>query len=123
MKNILLVEDEFIIARMIENHLENMGFTSNQIAMSGEQALEAFEKDNFDLLLVDIKLNGELDGIETVERIRLQSPVPIIYLSGNSDQQTFERSKKTQPVDYLLKPIKMDKLQESIQKALGVGKK
>lgn len=118
MKNILLVEDEFIIARMIENHLENMGYTSNEIAMSGEQALQAFQDTNFDLLLVDIKLSGELDGIETVKKIREHSSVPVIYLSGNSDRQTFERSKQTHPVDYLLKPLKMEQLQESIEKTL-----
>ncbi|MEX0928331.1 MAG: response regulator [Balneolales bacterium] len=119
MKNILLVEDEFIIARMIENHLESMGYTSNHIAMSGEKAIEAFHNHCFDLLLVDIKLNGPMDGIETVEKIRESSSVPVIYMSGNSDKQTLERSERTQPVDYLVKPLKMELLQRSIQKTLG----
>lgn len=121
MKNILLVEDEFIIARMIENHLVNMGFTSNHIAMSGEEALEAFKERDYHLLLIDIKLNGELDGIQTVEKIREFSSVPVIYLSGNSDRQTLERSKQTKPVDYLLKPLKMDMLQNTIEKTLNAG--
>ena len=120
MKKILLVEDEFIIARMIENQLESMGFMSVHTAMNGEKALESFSKEKFDLLLVDIKLNGKMDGIETVEKIREESSVPVIYLSGNSDEHTLNRSERTRPSDYLVKPLKLEQLQESIERTLNI---
>ena len=119
MKNILLVEDEFIIAQMISNHLQSMGYESTHIAMSGEKALEVFQEQDFDLLLVDVKLNGVMDGIETVEKIRETSSVPVIYLSGNSDRQTISRSEHTKPIDYMVKPLKMDLLQKAIERALN----
>ncbi|MEX0685271.1 MAG: response regulator [Balneolales bacterium] len=122
MKNILLVEDEFIIAQMIANHLQNMGYSATDIAMSGENALKMFNEKNFDLLLVDVKLNGEIDGIETVEKIRKTSSVPVIYLSGNSDKQTISRSRHTKPIDYMIKPLKMDLLQQVIERALNGGR-
>src|SRR5947207_9657640 len=102
---ILVVEDETIIAMDIQNRLRILGFEA-RVASSGEEAvLKAIETPP-DLILMDIVLPGSIDGIEAADRIHKQFDVPVIYLTAYSDSKTLERAKQTGPFGYLLKPLK-----------------
>ena len=82
---ILIVEDEYIIAKDLQMSLENMGYTVCAIASSGEEAIERVEKEKPDLALMDIVLKGTMDGIEAAERIRSNFGTPLIFLTAFSD--------------------------------------
>ncbi|MEX2368505.1 MAG: response regulator, partial [Balneolaceae bacterium] len=91
-------------------------------ASSGHEAIRMTSELNPDILLMDISLNGEMDGIEAVEEIRKNSSVAVIYLSGNSDKFNYERAKKTGFISYLVKPVTQEDLKEPLLKAAFRGK-
>jgi two-component system, response regulator PdtaR len=111
---ILIVEDEYIIATDLKQRLEYMGHEIVGIEVEGKAAIKKTMETKPDLILMDITLKGELDGIETAEQIQNIYDVPFIYLSGSSDSLTLERAKITEPSSYIIKPF-MDK---GIEKAL-----
>jgi len=117
-KRILIAEDEGIIARDIQNVLEGFGYHIPSIASSGEEAVAKAAALNPDLILMDIRLQGNLDGIEAVRQIRKTQNVPIIYLTVYTDNATLERVKATEPSGYILKPYKETELHIMIQMAL-----
>lgn len=80
----------------------------------GEEAVEIVNNGNIDLILMDIMLEGKIDGIDAMKQIRNYSDVPVIYVTGNSDQTTIKRAKETSYVAYLVKPIVLDQLKNSI---------
>ena len=102
---ILIVEDEIIIAKDIENTLLKDGFTVVGLASTGEKAIEEINKTNPDLVLMDIKLKGKMDGIETAEVIRNQFDLPLIYLTSYKDEKTLIRARITEPYGYIIKPF------------------
>src|SRR4051812_29910751 len=101
---ILVVEDESIIAKGIQNDLRNMGYAVPAVAASGAEALEKAAETYPDLVLMDIVLKGDMDGIETSRQIRDRFDVPIVYLTAYEDDITLRRAKITEPFGYLLKP-------------------
>ncbi|MBD2482551.1 response regulator [Planktothrix sp. FACHB-1365] len=103
---ILIVEDELIAAESIARSLRKQGYTVIARINSGEKALEQVSKNCPDLILMDIHLRGELDGVETAKRIREQHQIPIVYITAYSDNSTIERTKETNPSGYLIKPFK-----------------
>ena len=103
--SILLVEDEFIIAKDIEKTLVKTGYSVLGIVMSGEDCLEFLENNKPDMILMDIKLQGELDGIETSNIVQSRYGIPVIYLTAHSDRDSLERAKYTMPYGYIIKPI------------------
>jgi len=115
---ILVVEDEPIVALDLQRRLENMGYHVPAVAASGEEALASADLAAPDLVLMDINLEGEMDGVETAERIRTHHRVPGIYLTAYSNDQTLERAKVTEPYGYLLKPFDERELQTTIEIAL-----
>jgi len=115
---ILIVEDEAIIAEDISASLKRLGCRVTSMASTGAQAIEMTANDRPDLILMDITLQGPIDGIETAERLRTQDRIPVVYLSGNSDQKTLDRARLTEPFGYLLKPFKEKELQSTIEMAL-----
>ncbi len=117
-KNILIVEDEAILALQIKDELLEMGHSITGIYASGEKALEGIEAARPDLVLMDIKLKGEMDGIETADRIRKQYDIPIIYMTAHSEESTIERAKVTEPYGYLLKPVSVKELRIAVEVAL-----
>jgi len=117
--NIFIVEDDMLLSMVEERLLIKLGYNVTGKAMSGEEAVTRIKSIKPDVVLMDISLNGELDGIETMTKIRNFSSVPVIYLSGNSDQLNLERAKKTQYVDYLVKPITEKDLAEPLKKAMS----
>lgn len=102
---ILIVEDEIIIARDIENTLLKDGFEVVGLVSSGKRTIEEIKKTNPDLILMDIKLKGEMDGIETAEIIKDQFDLPVIYLTSYKDEATLLRARITEPYGYIIKPF------------------
>ncbi|WP_145975974.1 ATP-binding response regulator [Methanobacterium congolense] len=100
---ILVVEDELITAEDIKSGLEFAGYTVPAIVSSGEDAIEKAGELKPDLVLMDIKLKGEMDGIEAAGQIRVRYDIPVIYLTAYSDETTVQRAKVTEPSGYILK--------------------
>lgn len=100
---ILVVEDELITAEDIKSGLEFAGYTVPAIVSSGEDAIEKAGELKPDLVLMDIKLKGEMDGIEAAGQIRVRYDIPVIYLTAYSDESTVQRAKVTEPSGYILK--------------------
>src|SRR4030043_519480 len=115
--HILVVEDENIVSKYIQQALKKLGYEVAD-ASSGKEAIRKAEEMRPDLILMDIVLKGDLDGIETAEQIHLHSDVPVVYLSGYNDQKTLERAKVTEPFGYLQKPFQERDLHTTIQTAL-----
>ncbi|MCI0627922.1 MAG: response regulator [Acidobacteria bacterium] len=120
MKNveILVVEDEAIVAADLVARLRRLRYGVPAVVSSGEEALEQVPKTNPSLVLMDIKLAGELDGIEAARRIQTQFAIPVIYVTAHSDEATLARAKATGPYGYLIKPFDMDELRTTIEVAL-----
>ena len=116
--SILIVEDEIIVAENIRLKLENLGYHVPDIVTSGEVVLEGLTRHRVDLVLMDIQLSGEMDGIETAARIREQHDIPIIYHTAYADENTLQRAKLTEPFGYLLKPFQTRELHSNVEMAL-----
>lgn len=115
---ILIVEDESIVALNIQNRLEELGYKVTAKASTGEAALQAVGNNCPDLVLMDIKLTGKLDGIEAADQIRQQFQIPVVYLTAYTDEETLSRAKLTEPYGYILKPFESRDLCTSIEVAL-----
>ncbi len=116
--SILIVEDEAIVAADLAAKLRRLGYTVCGSAERGEDALDLARERCPDLVLMDIRLAGEMDGVETAERIRRECDVPVIYLTAHSDRVTLDRAKRTEPFGYLLKPFDELELETHIEMAL-----
>ena len=116
--NILIVEDESIVAWDLKERLELMGHNVVDSVRSGEEALKIVEKVKVDLIFMDIRLAGALDGIETAIQIKNNFNVSIIYISANSDFTTRNEIKQTKPYQYLIKPFDDFELQIAINNCL-----
>ncbi|MBF0344263.1 MAG: response regulator [Nitrospirae bacterium] len=103
--NILVVEDEIVIARDIEYKLKKIGYGVPAIAASGEEAVKLAGEINPALILMDIMLEGKMDGIEAAYQIDERFNIPIVYLTAHSDLDTLNRAKITEPFGYILKPF------------------
>lgn len=112
---ILVVEDEMIIGAKISMQLTGLGYDVTGVLPRGEEAILHLKENNVDIVLLDINLKGELDGIETAKQIQKQSNIPIIYLTANSDEATFNRAKTTKPAGFISKPFKQLDLQRAIE--------
>ena len=117
--NLLVVEDEAILAMTLCDHLEAEGYTVVGIANNGPKAIDLYKTNEVDLLLCDINIKGEIDGIETARRINMLRPVPVIYLTAYSDADTVDRAKHTYPAAYLTKPYTIINLRLAIEMALN----
>ena len=114
---ILIVEDEMLIAANIAIQLESLGYEVAGIIPRGEEALKTVQHEKPDLVLMDINLKGELDGIETAIKMQQEDAIPIIYLTANSDDAHFNRAKATSPYAFLSKPFKKLDLQRAVELA------
>ncbi|WP_048191079.1 methanogen output domain 1-containing protein [Methanobacterium sp. SMA-27] len=117
-EKILVIEDENITALEIQTKLEGWGYEVVGLAGSGEEAIQISNEKGTDLILADIVLRGDMDGIDAVERISQRFDVPVIYLTAHADADTFERAKLTRPSGYVIKPFDDTELKYSIEIAL-----
>jgi two-component system, cell cycle sensor histidine kinase and response regulator CckA len=115
---IFIVEDEGLVAHDLESRVRREGYEVVGIADSGEQVLEELAAVSPDLILMDIRLNGGIDGIETADLVQSRYDVPIVYLTAHTDRETLDRAKITGPFGYLAKPINQGNLSTSIEVAL-----
>ncbi len=116
--HILVVEDELIIAENIRNELESIGYRASAVAVSGEEAVQKAVEMQPDLVLMDIKLQGAMDGVAAAEEIRSRFDIPVVYLTGYADEKTLQRAKITDPFGYVLKPFELRELRSTIEMAL-----
>jgi PAS domain S-box-containing protein len=117
-KQILVVEDERIVAEHIRRSLQNMGYSVPVVVLSGEKAIKEVEDTHPDLVLMDIVLEGEMDGIETAQQIHSRFNIPVVYLTAYSDDIILEQAKITEPFGYVIKPFNQRELQITIEIAL-----
>ncbi len=115
---ILVVEDEWIVANQICTNLAKSGYKAFKPAASGEEALKAIAAKRPDLVIMDIMLGGELDGIETADRIVSQFDIPVIFLTSYSNPGLIERASTTGSCCYLIKPFDNTTLRSNIEMAL-----
>jgi CheY-like chemotaxis protein len=115
---ILIVEDERIVARDIQNSLQGMGYTVVGMAASGGQAVKKAEKLRPDLVLMDIVLEGPMTGIEAADIIRSRLNIPVIYLTAYAEKEMMNQAKVTLPFGYILKPFNDRELYRTIEMAL-----
>lgn len=117
-RTILVVEDEIVVAMEIEEKLKLMGYDVTAICSTGEDAVSELGQQVPDLVLMDIKLDGEIDGIQTAEMIHRDHDIPVVYLTAYADDVTLNRAKVTEPFGYLVKPFSETELRTTIEVAL-----
>jgi PAS domain S-box-containing protein len=115
---ILIVEDTWAVAEDIKDRLETLGYGVSGMLASGEEALHKVQKDPPDLVLMDIVLKGEMDGVEAAEQIRVQFDIPVVYLTAYMDEQLIQRAKLTEPFGYIVKPYQDKDLYTTVEIAL-----
>src|SRR5512140_1293632 len=118
MTSILVVEDENIVAKDIMTRLKNLGYGVVGSAASGEDALRLALDTRPDLVLMDIMLKGDMDGIEAAHHILDRLDIPVVYLTAYADEKTLQRAKVTEAFGYLLKPFEERELHITIEMAL-----
>jgi two-component system cell cycle sensor histidine kinase/response regulator CckA len=112
---IAVVEDERMEGLVLQMNLESFGYAVTGIYASGEEALDAMESEPPDLAIMDIRLNGELDGVETALQAKRRFDIPVILLTAMADESTLERAKETQPFGYIIKPFEQRELRTAIE--------
>jgi PAS domain S-box-containing protein len=117
-RSVLIVEDERIVAKDLQQTLSDLGYDAYAIAASADEAIARASERCPDVVLMDIRIRGKLDGIQTAEILRRQFGVPVVYLTAHADDATVERAKRTEPYGYLLKPIKSAELRSAIEVCL-----
>ncbi len=116
--NILIVEDNAIIAHDLKVRLEQLGYAVPFIAAMGSEAINRVKEDSIDLVLMDILLSGEMDGIEAATKIREKFEIPVIYLTAHTDKATLKRAKVTGAYGYLVKPVSDTEMLSTIEVAI-----
>lgn len=115
---VLVVEDDPIVAHLLQLQLVKLGYEVLGTAASGEQTLRQIETSKPDLILMDIHIEGKIDGIETATRILRDHQIPVIYVTSSAEEETLERARDTKPYGYLIKPFYDRELHATIQMAV-----
>ena len=116
--NILIAEDDGIVAMDIKSRLKNLGYSVSAIVSSGKEAVKKVKENHPDLVLMDIMLKDEMDGIKAADKIRTQFRVPVVYLTAYADDKLLERAKLTEPFGYIIKPFEDRELHSVIEIAV-----
>ena len=117
-RSILIVEDEQIVATELREILTNLGYRIAAATATGSESLARTEETQPDLILMDIRIKGEMDGIETAGKITDRWDIPVIYVTAHADKETLRRAKMTGPMGYVLKPFSERELQIAIEIAI-----
>lgn len=121
-KKVLIVEDDKLQQIILERMVSEMGHTVLAKVSQGTEAIKsAMRLDAVDLILMDIRLSDDVDGIEAMKKIRETSNVKVIYVTGNSEPANRERAKETDYVEFIAKPIDRSELEEALNKAFAVS--
>ncbi len=116
--NVLVVEDESIVSKDIQHSLKKLGYNVVGAASTGEKAIDLVGTENPDIILMDIMLKGDINGIEAAEVIKASYAIPIIFLTAYADESTLSKAKITEPYGYILKPFKEIDLHTTIEMAI-----
>jgi len=116
---IVIVEDEGLIAADLQGRLERAGYRVPGVAGTGQEALQVIGEKSPDLVLMDIRLRGNMDGVQVAERVRREFDIPVVFLTAYEDHNTLERAGKTQAFGYIKKPLSSASLEGSIEMALA----
>ena len=112
----MIVEDDLILNLLYESYLERLGYSAEGELVYGKTAIEVARRTSPNLILMDISLEGDMDGIDAMLEIRKFSDIPVIYITGNSDPYHVERAKETGYLEYLVKPIEFNDLKQAIER-------
>lgn len=116
--NVLVVEDESIVSKDIQHSLKKLGYNVVGASSTGEKAIELAGEERPDIILMDIMLKGDMNGIEAAERIKELYSIPIVFLTAYADESTLSKAKITEPYGYILKPFKEIDLHTTIEMAV-----
>ena len=116
--NVLVVEDESIVSKDIQHSLKKLGYNVVGASSTGEKAIELAGEERPDIVLMDIMLKGDMNGIEAAERIKELYSIPIVFLTAYADESTLSKAKITEPYGYILKPFKEIDLHTTIEMAV-----
>lgn len=116
--SVLIVEDDDILARVEDWRLKNLGYMVSGRAATGSEAMEVVMNRRPDIVLMDINIRGNIDGIETAQMIKKGYDIPVVYMSSHPDDATVERAKATRPDGFIVKPFHDADLRVAIQLAL-----
>ncbi len=119
---VLIVEDDGIIAMDLESRMKQLGHGVTSVVAYGEKVIEKIKENEPDVVLMDIILKGEIDGIEAAEEIRTQYDIPVIFITGYADKERLKRAKLAYPFGFILKPFSDKDLEVTIEMALYVAK-
>jgi CheY-like chemotaxis protein len=113
--NIMVVEDEGVVSIDIRNMLKKAGYSIAAVAFQGEEAVTKAEQSSPDLILMDIGLKGEIDGIEAAKRIRDRLHIPVVFLTGFADEVTMAKAQEVNPSGFIIKPINEKELNQTLE--------
>jgi CheY-like chemotaxis protein len=122
-KKVLIVEDEIITAMSLQHLLELWGYRMCGQASSGKEAFEKVNSENPDIVLIDVSLSGDINGIEVAKQIRARFSIPIIFMTGYSDKETMEEIKEMEPAGCFVKPLDFNKLKMTLDSIVQKSKK
>jgi CheY-like chemotaxis protein len=115
---IMIVEDEFLIAQELQERIESLGYQVTTVVDNGEEALDLARNEPPQVIIMDIRLQGEMNGIETASALREQLGIPSIYVTAYADDSMLDEAAKTEHCGYLIKPYRDKELQAAIEAAL-----
>lgn len=116
--NVLVVEDESIVSKDIQHSLKKLGYNVVGASSTGEKAIELAGEERPDIILMDIMLKGDMNGIEAAEKIKEHYSIPVVFLTAYADESTLSKAKITEPYGYILKPFKEIDLHTTIEMAV-----
>lgn len=115
---IMVVAVEITVAKDFKNRLNDMGYLVPATACSGQEAIAQAEMTHPDLTLMEIELQGEIDGIETARRLRKQFDIPVVFITANSDNNLLRHAMRTEPLGFVVKPVRNTELEATVEIAL-----
>jgi CheY-like chemotaxis protein len=116
--SILIVEDELIVAEDLRRRLKAMGYEVKGVVTTGDDAIRRVGETQPDLVVMDISLRGDMDGVEAAQRIRQQFGTPVVYITGHGDPDTLQRAQSTPGFAFVLKPVEDREMQYVVEMAL-----